>query len=266
MADPEVIQAQMEETRHRLAENLDKLTRQTADTVQEVASTVSQTVESVQESVEAVTDAVQGSVEAVTETVHETVGGMKDFFDIAGHVDRNPWLMIGGATALGFFVSRMFMSPAPSRQALPPPPSLPPPTSTPMSMPTPTAAKAPEMNFGTSTGAQRLEGHWPEEQTQQKSESKGFLEGLAESYAPLLDKLKSFAIGAAMGVARNVIAPSGAPGIASDIRGMIDDFTKKMGGQPVADAPQGHKDQQQDNKDNNQNLQRDNGARERVKA
>jgi len=257
MADPEVIQAQMEETRHRLAENLDKLTRQTADTVQEVASSVSQTVESVQESVEAVTDAVQGSVEAVTETVHETVGGMKDFFDIAGHVDRNPWLMVGGATALGFFVSRMLMPPAPSREALPPPPSLPPPT--------PAPAKAPEMNFGTSAGAQRLEGHWPEEQTQQKSESKGFLEGLAESYGPLLDKLKSFAIGAAMGVARNVIAPSGAPGIASDIRGMIDDFTKQMGGQPVADMPQGHKDQQ-DNKGTNQNLQRDNGARERIKA
>lgn len=257
MADPEVIQAQMEETRHRLAENLDKLTRQTADTVQEVASTVSQTVESVQESVEAVTDAVQGSVEAVTETVHETVGGMKDFFDIAGHVDRHPWLMVGGATALGFFVSRMFIPPGPSRQALPPPPSFM------AAMPAP--AKAPEMNFPTSSGAARLEGHWPEEKTQQKSASKGFLEGLAESYAPLLDKLKSFAIGAAMGVARNVIAPAGAPGIASDIRGMIDDFTKKMGGQPVADVPQAKQDQQ-DNKGSHENLQRDKGARERMKV
>lgn len=257
MADPEVIQAQMDETRHRLAENLDKLTRQTADTVQEVASSVSDTVESVQESVEAVTDAVQGSVEAVTETVHETVGGMKDFFDIAGHVDRNPWLMIGGATALGFLVSRMLMPPAQSREALPPPPSLPPPT--------PVSAKAPEMNPETSPGAHRLEGHWPEEHTHEKSEPKGFLEGLTESYAPLLDKLKSFAIGAAMGVARNVIVPAGAAGIASDIRGMIDNFTKQMGGEPIADVPQANKDQK-DNKGNNKNLQRDNGARERTKA
>jgi len=256
MADPEVIQAQMDETRHRLAENLDKLTRQTADTVQEVASSVSQTVESVQESVEAVTDAVQGSVEAVTETVHETVGGMKNLFDIAGHVDRNPWLMVGGATALGFFVSRMLMPPAPSREALPPPPSFLPAT--------PAPAKVPETSFEPSSGARRLEGHWPEEHTHEKSESKGFLEGLTESYGPMLDKLKSFAIGAAMGVARNVIAPSGAAGIASDIRGMIDNFTKQMGGEPIADVPQVHKDQ----KDNgsNKNLQRDNGARERIKA
>jgi len=61
-----------------------------------------------------------------------------------------------------------------------------------------------------------------------------------------------------------VIAPSGAAGIASDIRGMIDNFTKQMGGEPIADVPQVHKDQ----KDNgsNKNLQRDNGARERIKA
>jgi ElaB/YqjD/DUF883 family membrane-anchored ribosome-binding protein len=257
MADPEVIQAQMDETRHRLAENLDKLTRQTADTVQEVASSVSNTVESVQESVEAVTDAVQGSVEAVTETVHETVGGMKNLFDIAGHVDRNPWLMVGGAAALGFFACRMLTPPSPSREALPPSPSLPPPT--------PAPAKAPEMSLETSPGARRLEGHWPEEHTHEQSEPKGFLEGLTESYGPLLDKLKSFAIGAAMGVARNVIAPNGAAGIASDIRGMIDNFTKQMGGEPIADVPQANKDQK-DNNGSNKNLQRDNGARERIKA
>jgi ElaB/YqjD/DUF883 family membrane-anchored ribosome-binding protein len=254
MAETEVIQAQMEETRTRLAENLDKLTRQTSESVQEVTSTVSETVEAVQESVEAVTEAVQGSVAAVTDTVSETVGGVKDFFDLPGHVERHPWLMVGGAAAVGFMACRMLSPPAQSRVALPPPAASP---------PAPAPVKEPEANLETSPGANRLEGHWPEERSEKKHESKGFFEGLTETYAPLLDKLKSFAIGAAMGVARNVIVPTAGAGIASDIRGMIDDFTKQLGGEPIADVPQANKDQK-DNKGNNKNPQRDNAPRERM--
>jgi ElaB/YqjD/DUF883 family membrane-anchored ribosome-binding protein len=204
---PEVIQQQMEETRSRLAENLDKLSKKTVDTVEEVASSVTETVE-----------AVQGTVEAVTETVQDT----KEFFDISGHVQRNPWLMVGGSVAVGFLAGYLLFPSGESEE------------------PRREAGPAPEPKRQPESGeANRLHGYWPEERSRQDSgwfSESGWLSGLMRSFEPAIDKLKGLAIGATLGLARDAVTQSLSGEFAHQVGEVIDDVTKQLGGQPVAPA------------------------------
>jgi len=98
MADnPEVIRQQMEETKAHLADKLAALENQVSDTVQSTTSTVSETVEAVSETVEAVKE----TVENVSNTFQETVQAVGETFDLRLQTERHPWLVFGGAVALG---------------------------------------------------------------------------------------------------------------------------------------------------------------------
>jgi len=214
MADEtEVIQHQMEETRSRLADNLDKLSKQTVGTVEEVASTVSETV-----------GAVQDTVQTVTDTVQQTVVGVKDLFDIQSQVERNPWFMFGGSVALGFLVGNVV---------------------------TPSATKpqggAPDQNGWKNTEnaghANRLEGHWPNDMGQKQQEQSSWFEGLESAFGPALEKLKGLAIGAALGVARDALTSPLTGQISSQLREVFDDVTRRLGGQPVARAAEPKKNE-----------------------
>lgn len=98
--DPEVIRQQVEETKLQLVEKLDTLEQHVADTVQSAGSAVNATVETVHETVESVTGAV-----------HETVKSIGSALDVRGHVQAHPWLVVGGAAALGFFMARRLARP-----------------------------------------------------------------------------------------------------------------------------------------------------------
>jgi ElaB/YqjD/DUF883 family membrane-anchored ribosome-binding protein len=217
MADStQVIQKQMEETRTRLADNLDKLTQQATETMGEVASSVTGTVDAVQETAEAVSETVQAVAETVQETVQDTVGGIKGMFDLPMHTRNHPWLVLGGSVALGFFVGRLLrpQGPAPSKSA-------------PIHRKNGNGA-----HHAHEKPARRLHGHWEKEE-----EKAGWLSGLSETFEPALNQLKGLAIGATLGVARDAVVGSASGEFASQIRELFDDVTKRMGGQPMPETP-----------------------------
>ncbi len=113
---PEVIRQQMEETKSQISEKLVSLENQVSDTVQSTGSAVNATVEAVQETVETVTGAVQDAVQSVSNA-----------FDLQRQVERNPWLILGGAAVVGYLAVDFMRgtakkSPQPSELVLPPPP------------------------------------------------------------------------------------------------------------------------------------------------
>ena len=89
MDDEEVIRDKMEEARASLAEKLETLEEKEMNSVQETTAAVTETVTTVKES-------VQGGVESV-----------KNFMDVKDHVDRHPWMMMGGAVMCGLLVSNL---------------------------------------------------------------------------------------------------------------------------------------------------------------
>lgn len=114
---PEVIRQQMEETKSQISEKLVSLESQVSDTVRSTGSAVNATVEAVQETVETMTGAVQDAVQSVSNA-----------FDLQRQVERNPWIMLGGAAVLGylavdFMTGQSKKSPQPSALAPSPSPS-----------------------------------------------------------------------------------------------------------------------------------------------
>lgn len=91
---PEQIRQQMEETKCQLTEKLSTLEQQVSDTVQATGSVVNATVE-----------AVTGTVESVTGAVETAVHSVGEAFDLRKQLDRNPWLVLGGAAFLGYVVA-----------------------------------------------------------------------------------------------------------------------------------------------------------------
>ncbi|HEY2786154.1 MAG TPA: hypothetical protein VGJ05_14400 [Fimbriiglobus sp.] len=93
---PELIEAQMEETRQSLTEKVSALEDSVVGTVQSATTAVQDTVHSVR-------DAVEGTVE----TVRRQLGSA---FDLRRHVQNQPWLMVAGASAAGFLTGLAFRS------------------------------------------------------------------------------------------------------------------------------------------------------------
>jgi len=83
----------MDDTKAHLAEKLEALESQVTSTVQSATDVVTDTVET-----------VKGTVENVTETVQETVHSVRKAFDLKRQFDRHPWGMLGGSVAVGCLV------------------------------------------------------------------------------------------------------------------------------------------------------------------
>jgi ElaB/YqjD/DUF883 family membrane-anchored ribosome-binding protein len=211
MADStEMIQHQMEETRHRLAENLDKLGKQTVETVSEVASSVSETVEAVQETVQSVTGSVQ-----------ETVEDVKGFFDLPGQVDRHPWLMVGGSVVVGYLAGSVLVPPSSGMSA---------PSASSMAGSTTygdTAQSRPEYSGSYSSPSQG----WGSQRS--SSQGTSWLSSIAKALGPSLEQLKGLALGTTLGIARDVLTKGLEGELASQARSVIDDLTTNLGGKPI---------------------------------
>jgi ElaB/YqjD/DUF883 family membrane-anchored ribosome-binding protein len=85
------IRNQMDETRTALTEKLELLEKQVSDTVQGAADTV-----------ENVKHAVEDTVATMKSSVRDTVDAVSEAFNLAHHVERRPWTMVAGAAAVGF--------------------------------------------------------------------------------------------------------------------------------------------------------------------
>ncbi len=91
---PEMIRQQMEDTKCQLTEKLETLELQVSETVQATGDVVNATVE-----------AVQGTVESMTGAVETAVHSVGEAFDLHKHMDRHPWLVLGGAAFLGYVMA-----------------------------------------------------------------------------------------------------------------------------------------------------------------
>jgi hypothetical protein len=102
---PELIQEQMKETKSQLSDKLDSLEQQlhVADAVQTTRTAVAATAEAVQ----ATAATVSGAMQSVSEA-----------FDIRRQITQHPWIVLGGAAALGY-VAHQLMSEAQQKVAPP---------------------------------------------------------------------------------------------------------------------------------------------------
>jgi len=109
--ESDLIKHQMEHTRAALTDKLEILEHQVTDTVTGAAETVEKVRQTVQDTVSGAADtvasmqhAIQDTVESVKESVRETAETVSETLDVRKQVEKHPWAMMAGATAVGFGV------------------------------------------------------------------------------------------------------------------------------------------------------------------
>jgi len=231
--EQEVIHKQMEATRAGLTDKLSALESQVSGTVEAATNAVESTkdavagtVEAVTNTVESVKDTVQETIEKVTETVSETVGNVTEqfqatvksvteTFNLNLQCERHPWVVFGGAVAVGCLGGLLlggkkhlappeptrsgngFSSHARPKQA-PTGPSV--------------VGKAASAVGSAASGVGGVLGGWLGEQ---------------------LGQFKGLAIGAMMGVVRDLATRSLPDNIKDRVAEEVDKLTKGLGGEPI---------------------------------
>lgn len=237
---PEVIQQDLENTRHALAEKLEQIGEKisgtvetVSDTVSSVTETVSHMTETMEGTVQAVAESVSGTVESVKdtmesmgETASETVEAVKEALNVPEMIRRSPWLWMGGSVVAGFIAGKIF-APRPHH----------------------TVAASSFMhgsgNGYTETAEQRTlqasreASHSQHETTDGKPEAttggglSSVVSGLTEQFAPELHKLQGLAVGTLFGVVRDMVSQAVPESLKQQVQGVFNDFTEKVGGKPI---------------------------------
>jgi ElaB/YqjD/DUF883 family membrane-anchored ribosome-binding protein len=204
----------MEETRASLTEKLETLEQQIVETVQGATSAVSETVENVKE-------AVHETVSEVKETVHGTVDTVKSTFDLRQQVERHPWLIFGGAVAVGFLAGRVVARLLQEPDMPPPEPA--------------TFARQPSRVYvGDGNGHAASEsgpaagGPVPRAETKPESRKAS---GLTTMFGDEIEQLKRTAITSAMGMVREVVTEVAPPPLRQDLDRIVDRVTVKLAGE-----------------------------------
>ena len=221
--DTQAIRQQMDETRSALTDKLGRLEQQVVDTVQGAVGQV-----------ENVKNAVESTVQNVKDTVRETVESVQDTLDLRKQVDRHPWTMMAGACAVGYIGGMLCCSSddSPSSHG---------------------------MRNLTRSG-QRHNGRWHEDQemheeggsfqrssggagTAFRSTSSGsdgssrssgsWLAGQSEWLQPALNQLKGLAVGASLGLVRDMVTNSVSGPLGSQVADILNDMTRSLGAEPI---------------------------------
>jgi len=199
---PEVIRHQMEETRASLSNKLEQLEQQVLETVHGAKNAVHETVDDVKEA------------------VHDTAEAVKETFDIAHQMQKHPWAIFGGSIALGFLGAKLLerSDPDPSRSGdwHAPPPWY--------HAPQPGRETNGELHPG-ANGATPT--------SDNGAADSGMLSSLTSQFGPELQRLKGMALGAAMGVVRDLLAGSIPDPLKPQVAEVMDSITVKLGGAPV---------------------------------
>jgi len=209
--EAEVIKQQMLETRSDLSRKLEALE-------EHVASTVRSTTEAVTETVENVKDTVEHTVEAVSGTVHETVESVKETFDLPHQMEKHPWALMAGATALGFLGGRLLADATEG-----------------------SSRSSPRVQPARSNGEVRQREVTPEysrpqpASTSSSSAEPSTWDRLTESLAPALGKLRGLAVGVAAGVVGKMIMGSVPESLRKEVENVVNEVTTSLGGKPLPD-------------------------------
>jgi len=212
MENEEMIRRDMEETRTSMTEKLETLENKVAQTVHDATSAVSETVENIKDTVASVKDSVQETVSAVTEGVkegvHSVTDTVKDAFDLPGHVDRHPWLAVGGSVGLGFLLGNLF---GPRR--------------TEVGTGVPAVGTTP--NHGTVSKRQHTNGGTHK----RRPESTG--PSWLSQFGPEIAKLQGLALGTLFGAIREMAVQALPEHLGGQLKEIINSATQKLGGEPI---------------------------------
>jgi ElaB/YqjD/DUF883 family membrane-anchored ribosome-binding protein len=233
--DPEVIRQQMDESRTALAEKLEKLEEKVTETVQSATLSVTETVQTatatVAETVDTVKDAVQGTVESVRSSLEGTVETVKGAFDLNAHVDKHPWPMLIGAFAAGY-VGGQLLSGSRTRAST----AYAARYNSAFRQPVPAGysrSEIPNGRFAAATPAPAIKGFAANSHANTMDGLNGVKTLLRDTLSPEIDKLKGLAIGAGLSFVRDLIGQAVPPEFRTEVAGVIDGFTEKLGGKPV---------------------------------
>jgi len=197
--EPEVIRAQIQQTRNSLSDKLEALEQHVVDTVHDASDAVAETVGTIK-------DAAQETVGTVKDTVNETVNTVRETLDVPLQFKRRPWLMFGGCVALGYLAGRIGARSRPMQSA-PPLENF---AVRPLAAQNGNTATAPKAGFG---------------------------EWVGNALEPEIAKLKGLAIGAAMATVRDLVGRNVEGAVGDDLRHVIDDVTQRLGGRVFEQAP-----------------------------
>jgi ElaB/YqjD/DUF883 family membrane-anchored ribosome-binding protein len=194
----EIIERQMAETRHALTDKLDQLEQKVADTVSDATQTVEQ-----------VRSAVTGTVNTVTESVRETVESVSEALDMSKQVERHPWGMVAGATALGFVGGCLMYSQSESRG--------------------PSQAREPAMK-PSKTGNGK---HGTVSQAVARFAERSPI-GKSETWSPIVDKLRGLAVATTLGLVKDLVQRSVPRTLEREVGDVLDGITTALGGHPIS--------------------------------
>jgi len=227
----EKIMSQMDVTRKDLADKLEKLEEKVTgtvasvtDLVEKVPETVDTVKETIAETVGAVSDTVHNTVEAVDGAVSSTVGAVQDFFNIPRHVDRHPWLMMGGSVLLGFLGGRLLL---PRRRLT----ALPPASAGEAAAPPPAPAyQAPAYQPPPAPSFEAYRSPEQPHESEAEGSKEGWMSRLGDKFGGEISKVKGMALGTLLGVARDMISQWVPDTLRQDVKSVINNFTSDLGG------------------------------------
>jgi ElaB/YqjD/DUF883 family membrane-anchored ribosome-binding protein len=237
---PEVIQQELEETRHALAEKLGQIGEKisgTVETVSDAVSNVTATVSNVTDAVEGtmqnVADAVSGTVETVQQTVStvgekatETVDAVRHAFNLPEQIHNHPWAWFGGAVVLGF-VGGKFLVPHRSYRAEAESWDHHGPRAGAAESQAAPAFKSPDESHE-ETAPQRAE--------HRETDSSSWLGSLFQHFGGEINKLKGLALGTLFGVTRDMVSQALPETLKDQVVNLFNDVTEKVGGEPIQGA------------------------------
>jgi len=209
---PDVIRQEIEATRSSLAEKLEALEGQVKGTI----SNVSQSVED--------------TVAKVKSTVNDTVETVKRTFDLPYQVDQHPWAMAGcsllAGLAVGYVVARPGDRATGGRRGYTRRGEF-------GRVPAAPASLQETPSPGTSGPAYQAAASGGAAGYRREEEEPGMLSRLLAPFASEFDKIKGTAVAALMGMLRDSLVRSVPPALAGHVREIMDDLTRKAGGQPI---------------------------------
>lgn len=233
------IRNQMDETRTALAEKIGMLEQQVTSTVQDTVQTVQGTVQSVGDTVESVKHAVGDTVESVKHAVEETVNQVRttvhdsmhavgEALSISHHVEKHPWPMMAGAMAVGFVGGYMLLSRSENQRA-----------EDKFRRLASSQGRPPEQQYGgfDAGGSRPQAMPAPPRRASQAStrdmrhstESNAFMEWLK----PASQQVQSLAIGATLGILRDMVSKAVPKPLESQVHELVDGLTSSLGGQVI---------------------------------
>lgn len=234
-SDMSAIRIQMDETRTALTEKLEKLEQKVTDTVQGTVQQVQGTVQSVGDTVENVKHAVVDTVQNVKSSVQDTVQNVKssvqdtvhavgEALSISHHVERHPWAMVAGATALGFVGGYILMHKSGDARAEEKFRHL---AASQGRVPVSQYDSSP--NFMADIPAPRSATPSTTHDMRGSSHSNAFAEWLK----PAASQVQSLAVGAALGLVRDMLVRAVPKPMSGQVTELVDGLTSSLGGQVI---------------------------------